>query len=42
VAYLGSFLVPSFIMERILQAKYHLGAHLFGGSKPAAQAGKVQ
>jgi hypothetical protein len=39
VAYLCSFLMPSFIMERILQSKYNLGAHLFSGSKPAL-AGK--
>jgi hypothetical protein len=40
VAYLCSFLMPSFMMERILQAKYNLGAHLFSGSKQAALAGK--
>jgi hypothetical protein len=40
VAYLGSFMVPSCIMERILQLKYNLGAHLFGGSKPAVLSGK--
>ncbi|KAF6259940.1 hypothetical protein COO60DRAFT_1510268 [Scenedesmus sp. NREL 46B-D3] len=40
VAYLGSCLVPSFIMERVLQAKYNLGAHLFGGSKAGVLAGK--
>jgi hypothetical protein len=40
VAYLCSFMMPSFIMERILQAKYNLGAHLFSGSKQAVLAGK--
>lgn len=34
MAYLGSFLVPSFIMDRFLQFKYNLGSHLF---RPAAE-----
>lgn len=29
MAYLGSFLVPSFIMDKYLQLKYNLGPHLF-------------
>lgn len=29
MAYLGSFLVPSFLMDKYLQLKYNLGAHLF-------------